>query len=299
MKGIILVNAYSENAEYLYQANRLQAEFEKVGVNCEIVRNFCGIANTEKDGKINLSTEADFAVFLDKDKYTARFLEGKGVRLFNSASAVAVCDDKMLTHIALAGKGIPMPKSMPAPLCYTPDAEIPSSSIKRVISKLSLPVVVKHSYGSLGKGVFLVQTEEELLQYAKELRFTPHFYQEYISESRGRDLRVIAVGGEVIAGMVRSSRTDFRSNVSLGGNAAACVPDENAAALVKRISEILGLDYCGVDLLFGKDGFTVCEVNSNAYFCGMEKATGVNVAAAYVEYILKQMRVQRGSDGEQ
>lgn len=290
MKAIIIVNAYSDNAEYLYQARRLQAEFENAGVRCEIVRNFCGIADIGQDGKINLSTEADFAVFLDKDKYTARLLEAKGMRLFNRAAAVAVCDDKMLTHVALAEKGIPMPKSMPAPLCYTPEAEIPSAYVKRVVGELSLPVVVKHSYGSLGKGVFLARTEEELAEYAKELRFTPHFYQQYISESRGRDLRVIAIGGRVISGMVRSSRTDFRSNVSLGGSAVAYAPDEATAALVGRISEILELDYCGVDLLFGRDGFTVCEVNSNAYFCGMEKATGVNVAAAYVQYILKQMR---------
>lgn len=290
MKGIILVNAYSESAEYLYQANRLQAEFAKAGVECEILRNFCGIASIAKNGKIDLSTEVDFAVFFDKDKYVARMLEEKGVRLFNGASAVSVCDDKMLTHIALAEKGIPMPESIPAPLCYTPEAEIPAAYIKEVISKLSLPVVVKHSYGSLGKGVFLAETEAELLQYAKELRFTPHFYQKYIAESRGRDLRVIAVGGKVIAGMVRSSSSDFRSNVALGGNAAACTPPAEAAALVEKISSALGLDYCGVDLLFGKEGFTVCEVNSNAYFCGMEKATGVNVAAAYVKYIIDKMR---------
>lgn len=292
MKGVILVNAYSENAEYLYQANRLQAEFTALGTDCKILRNFCGIANIEKDGKINLLAEADFAVFFDKDKYIAQFLEQKGIRLFNSAAAVAVCDDKMLTHIALSEKGVPMPKSVPAPFCYTPDAEILPDYADRLITALSLPVVVKQSYGSLGKGVFLAETREELLNLAREFRFTPHFYQEYIAESRGRDLRVIAVGGEVIAGMVRSSTSDFRSNVALGGRATAYSPDSDTAALVKKIARVLQLDYCGVDLLFGKEGFTVCEVNSNAYFCGMERATGVNVAAAYAQYIVKEMKTR-------
>lgn len=290
MKGIIIVNAYSENAEYLYQANRLQTEFLKKGVECEIVRNRCGLANITDNGEISLEIQADFAVFLDKDKYVAQVLEKAGIRLFNSAAAIAVCDDKMLTHIALAQKGIPMPATLAAPLCYTPDAYIPESYSDEVIGRLSLPVVVKESYGSLGKGVFLAETREELCDLAEKFRFTPHFYQQFIAESRGRDLRVVAIGGEVIAGMVRASEEDFRSNVALGGHATKFETNEKIAVLVRKISEELGLDYCGVDLLFSKDGFKVCEVNSNAYFCGLEKATGVNVAAAYVNYILRAMK---------
>ena len=59
--------------------------------------------------------------------------------------------------------------------------------------------------------------------------------------------------------------------------------------MAAKISEKLSLDYCGIDLLFGKEGYLLCEVNSNAYFKALEGATGVNVAAAYVKHILKKL----------
>lgn len=287
-KGFIVVNAYSDNADYLYQANRLREEFALRGMNVAVVKNYCGIAGIQKNGKIDLREKGDFAVFLDKDKYVMRLLEKAGVRLFNAARAIEVCDDKMLTHIALSQAGISMPAVLPAPLCYTPEAEIGSEYCGNVIAALGLPVVVKHSYGSLGKEVFLADDAEQLRTYAQQLRFTPHFYQQFIAESRGRDLRVVAVGGKAVAAMTRTAEAgEFRSNAARGGRCERYALNEEICALAEKIAAALGLDYCGMDFLFGKDGFLLCEVNSNAYFKALERTTGVNVAAVYAEHILK------------
>jgi RimK family alpha-L-glutamate ligase len=286
MKGYRLINAYSDNEDYLYQAYRLREEFSRRGVEAEIVRNGIGIVSIGKDGKSDLAIRADFVVYLDKDKYTARLLEKGGVRLFNRAESIFACDDKMVTHIALADNGIPMPESIPAPFCYTDDAAIGENDCRAIEDKLSLPVVVKCSYGSLGREVFLARDREELLALAEKLRFTPHFYQKYIAESFGKDLRVIAVGGRAISGMVRTSRGDFRSNMALGGSGESFALTEEVCVLAKKISDILKLDYCGIDLLFGKEGYMVCEVNSNAYFRGSERVTDINIAAAYAEHII-------------
>lgn len=289
-KGFIVVNAYSGNADYLYQAHRLREEFARRGAAVAVVKNHCGIAGMEKNGKIDLQESGDFAVFLDKDKYLMRLLEKSGVRLFNAARAIEVCDDKMLTHIALAERGIAMPAVLPAPLCYTPEATIGEDYAARVIERLGLPVVVKQSYGSLGKEVFLAQSAEELLALARKFRLLPHFYQQFIPESRGRDLRVLVVGGKVVAAMTRTAAgTEFRSNAARGGRCAPFEPDGETTALAQKIAAALGLDYCGMDFLFGKEGLLLCEVNSNAYFKALERTTGVNVAAAYVGHILQTM----------
>lgn len=286
-KGIIVVNAYSDNADYLYQADRLREEFALRGVCVEVVKNYCGIAGIQKNGKIALQEKGDFAVFLDKDKYVMRLLEKAGVRLFNSAQAIEVCDDKMLTHIALSQAGISMPAVLPAPLCYTPEGKIGKAYCDNVIAALGLPVVVKHSYGSLGKEVFLADDAEALRAYAQQLRFTPHFYQQFIEESRGRDLRVVAVGGKAIAAMTRTAeKGEFRSNAARGGRCETFPLNAELCSLAEKIAATLGLDYCGMDFLFGKEGLLLCEVNSNAYFKALERTTGVNVAAAYAEHIL-------------
>ncbi len=43
-------------------------------------------------------------------------------------------------------------------------------------------------------------------------------------------------------------------------------------------------------MLKGADGYFVCEVNSNAFFGGIEKTTGINVARAYAEHVVKEMK---------
>jgi glutathione synthase/RimK-type ligase-like ATP-grasp enzyme len=46
----------------------------------------------------------------------------------------------------------------------------------------------------------------------------------------------------------------------------------------------LDLEVAGVDLLFGKEGFLVCEANSAPGFEGFEHATGINVAKEIIDY---------------
>ena len=62
------------------------------------------------------------------------------------------------------------------------------------------------------------------------------------------------------------------------------VSDEEALMAVKVVKE-LGLDFAGVDILFGKDGPILCEVNSNAQFKGLYNATGISIPDAIFEMI--------------
>ena len=80
---------------------------------------------------------------------------------------------------------------------------------------------------------------------------------------------------------------DFRSNVAQGGYGKKITLSDEFKKSDERCAEILGLDYCGVDLLYGKDKKPyVCEVNSNAFISGIESVTGFNVAKAYAEHII-------------
>lgn len=283
-KALILINAYSVLPSYLNQANRLAQEFKKLGVEAEIRRNDLGLYI--KDGEIAGYTGVyDFCVYLDKDKYTAAMLEATGLRLFNRRSAVEICDDKMLTHLALAGKGIPMPDTVAGALCYTREAALSDETVQKLENSLGYPMIIKQSYGSLGKGIYRVENREELKNVYDGIKFAPHLFQKSIEESYGRDVRVIVVGGKCIAAMERRSDGDFRSNLELGGKGFPYKTDVKLNDICRRTAEILNLDYCGIDLLVGREGYLVCEVNSNAFFGGIEKVTGIDVAKIYAEYI--------------
>ncbi|MGN1077741.1 MAG: RimK family alpha-L-glutamate ligase, partial [Candidatus Gallimonas sp.] len=99
------------------------------------------------------------------------------------------------------------------------------------------------------------------------------------------DVRVIVVGGRAIGSMLRVSERDFRSNAELGGRGEPYELSEEGKTLCEKIARILRLDYCGIDLLFGKESFLLCEVNSNAFFGAFERVTGINAARAYAEHI--------------
>lgn len=290
MKGLILKNVRFSAVEYDTQAERIKEELEALGVRADVVRNgYCTVGVGEKI--TSAFAGYDFCVYLDKDKYLLKALALRGVRTFNCYDAIEVCDDKMLTALALSGRGIKMPETIPAPLYYDPEAVISAADAEKIGNTLGYPLVVKTVYGSRGTGVYLVNDEKELLGKMRELKTKPHLFQKFVPESRGRDLRVIVIGGKVLGGMLRSSESDFRSNVALGGRAEAYPVSKSVERVCVECARILGLDYCGIDLLFGGDGEPiVCEVNSNAFFYGFERATGINVAGAYAGHIVAQMR---------
>ena len=196
----------------------------------------------------------------------------------------------MLTILELANHDIPMPKTLPGLLCFAPSAKIKPETLDTIIQKLSLPVIVKECFGSLGKGVYLAHDKNELAAICEKVKTKPHLFQEFISSSYGKDVRVIVVGDEVVGSILRVSNNDFRSNISSGGHGEKFELSDEMKALALKIAKILNLKYCGMDFLIGKNGSPlVCEVNSNAFFKGFEKVTGINVAKKYAEYILKDL----------
>lgn len=290
MKGLIIINAYTDNPRDFNQPNRLKEEFAKLGVEIDIRRNDF-FATRVTDGNLQgIEFNYDFCIYLDKDKYMSEMLEKMGVKIFNNHNAIRVCDDKMRTHIALSGLGIAMPKTLAGLLCYTDTAVVKAETIDRIEAELSYPIIVKICYGSLGKGVYKADNRGELVALAEKLKMTPHLFQEFIKESYGMDARVIVIGGKVFASMKRVSTVDFRSNIELGGKGEKYEINENEKEICEKTAQALGLDYCGIDLLFGKNQPIICEVNSNSFFGSMENITGKNVAKAYAEHIISVIR---------
>lgn len=286
MKGLILNNAYYETPTTRYQGDRLAAELSKLGVLTDVIKNDFFGAKID-DGKLNNAiTGYDFCIYLDKDKYVSYAIEKCGVRLFNSHAAIEACDDKAVTFLYLANCGVPMPKTLPGLLCYDPSARVSEGTYDILEQELGYPMVVKQCFGSLGKFVYKVDSRAQLEKLCEELKCVPHLFQQFVKESEGRDIRVICVGGKAVAAMQRKSTTDFRSNIELGGVGTPVEIDGDLRALCERVANLLELDYCGIDVLYGMDGYSLCEVNSNAFFGGIERVTGINVASHYAQYIV-------------
>lgn len=290
MQGLVIINGYPGD-KFIRQGERIAKELCGLGLRTKLVRNGAIWSRIHSEGfSYNVEGKYSFAVYLDKDKYLGRALEGCGLRLFNSAAAVEACDDKLTTYFALQGKGVKLVDSIPAPLCYTKGAKPNEAFLHGVGEELGFPLVAKKSFGSFGVGVQLVHGYAELYSIEEDWLHVPHFYQRYIAESAGRDIRAIVIGGKVVAAMERVAQEgEFRSNIELGGEGRKIVLTKEQMETAEKVADVLQLDYCGVDLLNGKGGTMVCEVNSNAFFEGIESVTGVNIAQSYAKYIFSQM----------
>ena len=290
MKGIIVVNSYLRPKESIKQAQRLKEELLALNISAEIVSDLSNKIIV-KGGKLSLLMEKiDFAIFLDKDKYLSYSLEKLGVKVFNSHDSIRICDDKLDTYLYLAGKGVKLIDTLLGRLSYSEEDLITNDYVDFVVEKLSLPVVVKEGYGSMGKGVHLAKTREELLMLLEKVKCRPHSMQKYLSYKSGQDIRVIVIGKKVVASMIRKNPTDFRSNIGAGGSGVMCSLTKIQEDTAIKVASLLGLDYAGIDLLDDTDGIPyVCEVNSNAFFEGIEKVTGINVAKAYAEHIISKL----------
>ncbi len=289
-KGLILTNAYAKLAAFSNQSSRLKEELENLGISVDVLKNDGFFAFINERGEIQTSLKNyDFCIYLDKDKYISQMLEKQGIRLFNRHQSIIDCDDKAVTFIRLADNGVPMPLTLSGLLCFTPDEKVRAATLDKIERTLGYPLIAKACFGSLGKEVYKIDDRKGLEEIAESLKCKPHLFQQFIKESAGKDIRVIVVGGKVAAAMLRSSSTDFRSNIELGGSGSAIEIGEPLKQTCERVASLLNLDYCGIDVLIGSDGYRICEVNSNAFFGGIEKVTGVNVAKRYAEHIFGEI----------
>ena len=209
-----------------------------------------------------------------------RELEYMGVYICNNADSIYSVKDKLYMHQRLAHSKLPTPNTM---LAKYP---ININVVKR---EIGFSLVIKNVSGTQGKGIYLCKSESQFID-VMELIYTNNdkaniILQEFIEESSGQDLRVFVVGGKVVGCMRRSSQNSFKANFSKGGEVNTYQLTPEIERLSLETAKLLGLDVAGVDLLFDKNGFKVCEANSAPGFMGLEKVVGKNIAEHILDFI--------------
>ncbi|MBQ7344220.1 MAG: RimK family alpha-L-glutamate ligase [Clostridia bacterium] len=287
MKAWLIVNGFVDSKKF----NELYGYLSRAAVrrNIELEIKASDSFTVPVGERICGKNKPNFVLFWDKDIHLARRLEAEGIRLFNSASAIGICDSKILTALALDGKVL-TPRTVIAPKTFEGVGYNKPEFVENATRVLGLPVIIKEAYGSFGAQVYLASTLDEAKKIVSSLGHKDFVMQEFIAESRGRDVRVNVVGGRVVSAMERYNENDFRSNISNGGSMRKInlSPEMERAAVDAAMA--IGLDFAGVDVLFGKDGPIVCEVNSNPHFKSSLECTGVDMSEKIMEYILEQMK---------
>jgi ribosomal protein S6--L-glutamate ligase len=214
------------------------------------------------------------------------FFERHGIPSVNSGAAIARARDKLRALQTLSAHDVGIPRTV---MMREPKA------VRAAVDAVGgTPVIIKLLQGTQGVGVMIAESPESVESTLDTLWGLGQniILQEFIAESRGRDLRALVVGGKLVAAMRRTARAgEFRSNLHRGGAGMRVELDQAAARTALDAARIIGLDVAGVDILESKEGPRVIEVNSSPGLRGIERAAEVDVAARIIEHA---ERLQRG-----
>lgn len=294
IKGLILFSkSEKELTENDYSVNRLLDAAKNKGIDLRVVKpEQFELIVTRSDKKSILIDDKseplpDFVIPRMGSETTfyafsvIRQLQNLGAYVCNSASAIYSVKDKLYMHQRLAASRLSSPKTMLAKF------PIALEVVKR---EIGFPLVIKNVTGTQGSGIYLCESENKFIDIM-ELVYSNNnkaniILQEFIENSYGRDLRVFVVGGKVIGCMQRSSNGGFKANFSKGASVERFELTPEIEWLSTETAKLFNLDIAGIDLLFDKDEFKVCEANSSPGFIGLEKAFGKVIAEQIIDYIL-------------
>jgi ribosomal protein S6--L-glutamate ligase len=213
-----------------------------------------------------------------------RQFEMMNVYCLNKSLPITSSRDKLNTLQLLSRENLPMPTTSFSHSVY---------ETKHLIKMVGgAPLVIKLLEGTKGVGVVLAETTkaaESVINAFKSLK-ADILVQEFIKESKGRDIRCFVVGNKVVAAMERQAEEgEFRANMHLGGKATVIeITDEERAIAIKAV-KVLGLDIAGVDMVRSNFGPKILEINSSPGLEGIEAATGVNVAGEIIKFLSKKI----------
>jgi len=215
----------------------------------------------------------------------ARQFEMMGTFNVNESVAISRSRDKLRSLQLLSRKGIGLPRTG---FASKPD------NIKDLIKNVGgAPVVIKLLEGTQGIGVVLADTAkaaEAIIEAFMGLKANI-LVQEFVKEADGADIRCLVIGGKVVAAMKRQgAEGEFRSNLHRGGSAEVVRLTKTERETAVNAAKVMGLNFCGVDLLRSVNGPMVMEVNSSPGLEGIETATGKNVAGMVFDFIEKNAK---------
>ncbi len=286
MFGRLIVNGFLDSEKFREIYAYLENAAKQVGVTLDMCTTADLLAPVHEPSPL---LTPDFVLFWDKDTYLAQKLERGGQRLFNRARAIELCDNKCLTALALSD-AVPTPRTLIAPKTFEGVGYTKRDFLSKAFDILGSPLIIKEAYGSFGSQVYLAHDFAEASAIVDRLGHKDFLMQAFIAESRGRDIRVNVVGDRVVSAMLRYNDGDFRSNITAGGSMKPFAVTKEIEAVSLAACRTLGLDFAGVDILLGKDGPIVCEVNSNPHFKSSYDCTGIDMSIDILEYICKTIK---------
>lgn len=200
---------------------------------------------------------ADFVINRTNDYKIAEFYESRGVRVFNPSQLSQLANNKQLCYEFMQSHNVPVME----------------------INYTGVPAVKKPVDGKGGTGVEMLSRTEP---------FEDGFVYQKPCSDLGKDLRVWAIGGRIVTSILRVSKTDFRSNFCLGGEAIPYEMTAEQTQLVQYILSLVKSDYIGIDFIFDNGKMVFNEIEDTVGARMVYEKTDMDILELYCDYIKEQ-----------
>lgn len=260
-------------------------EGQALGINIELIlvdkMNF-GVKNKalfiEYEGRP--IKKPDFAINRTIYPLLTKHLESMNIRVFNNSKTADICNDKAKTYQYISKLNIPVIDT----------SFVKSEYLNQAIKDIDGPVVIKGVAGHGGNQVFLYNPKEDDKEdILSKLKGTDLVIQPLIGKRR-QDLRVYLIGKEIIAAILRTAKTGFKSNYSLGGKIEVYSLSKKERELIKTITKAFDFALVGIDFIIGDDGGLIFnEIEDVVGSRMLYQCTDINIVNLYLKHIINQL----------
>jgi glutathione synthase/RimK-type ligase-like ATP-grasp enzyme len=217
----------------------------------------------------------DFAIVRTINPKINYFLQNNGVVTFNNYVTSKVANDKWETYILCKNLGIPVMET------FLFDG-------KTVPYGIGLPAIVKSVDGHGGAQVFMATDQASLNDIAQKLVGKKSIIQRP-SSTLGKDMRVYCLSDDIVAGVLRQSDSDFRSNFSLGGSATLTEVTGEQRDIIKKLKTQLQFDFVGIDFIIDGGHWVLNEIEDVVGTRMLYSCTEGDIVEKYLQYIKNKL----------
>ncbi len=211
-------------------------------------------------------------------------LESMGIPVFNNGKVAEICNDKAKTYQYVAKAGIPIIDT-----CF-----IKNNEIRESFMKIKGPTVAKAVDGHGGSQVFLLdenvlnnpETIEDIINRMED----SDIVLQPLTGKKNSDLRVYVIGDKIVASVLRTADTGFRSNYSLGGQVCLYPLSDYEKMTVEKIIDLFEFGMVGIDFLIGEEGELIFnEIEDVVGARMLYHCSDINLVGLYIDFICKQI----------
>lgn len=201
--------------------------------------------------------------------------EAVGIPTINNSRAISLVRDKAVAVAYARAHGLPIPETY----------FVSHPRLLHQIPAEDYPIVVKPSNGSSCKGIYRLNSPDELVALEIAEAGESFFLAQRYAENPGFDIKVYVTGNEVYAAIARQS-------VLHGEVSEHFVPlTPQVRKLALQVGKLFGLDIYGLDIVDTPQGPAILDINDFPSFGRIPRA--VWRISEYVLHAAKRAEMQR------